>query len=382
MKVLFIASDNNCTSGAFLSMAKLNQILNQNFHIDSHIILPTEGEGAKLLDELGISYSYVKSYSWVIPLSEKRRVSLFVKKKIYQIFNWFSIKKIKKHIDINHYDLVHINTTYPYVGAKAAISTKTPFVWHLREYLEEDQNRCIWDKCNGYKLIERADSVVSISTDLKEKYKKLLNTQKLQVVLNGIDTALFYKPDHEIFQRDKITLIYGGGYSVLKGIYELAAALSLLKLSNICDFDVWFLGNAPEKYIKYIQKLGLANNCMFLGYQKDVSVWYEKADIAFTCSACEGFGRKTVEAALGGALIIGANTGGTLDIIEHEKTGLLYKQGDAVDLFNKCVYAIEHKTLAKQIAKNGQEYALKNLSALKNAEDIVAIYHEVLADQS
>lgn len=378
MKVLFIASDNNCTSGAFLSMTKLNQILNNDFKIDTHIILPVKGDGIKLLDEARIPYTFIKSYNWVIPLCQRGTLKGWIKRWIYSIYNTFAIRKIAKIIEHNNFDLIHINTTYPYVGAISAIQTKKPFIWHLREYLEEDQRRCIWNTPNGYKLISQSNAVIAISSDLANKYTQLINSSNLFVVLNGIDITQFYKPYHKIFQDQCITLVYGGGYSVMKGIYELASALSLLSSSNICNFKVWFLGKAPEKFTKYIYDIGLDDKCMFLGYQKDVSMWYEKADIAFTCSACEGFGRKTVEAMLGGALVIGADTGGTLDIISHQQTGLLYKQGDALDLFNKCVYAIENKEKASEIAQNGQKFAFEKLSAKKNAESIVDIYKNVL----
>lgn len=43
-------------------------------------------------------------------------------------------------------DIVHINTSWTYVGALAAKKAKIPFIWHIREFLEEDQDRRIWKR--------------------------------------------------------------------------------------------------------------------------------------------------------------------------------------------------------------------------------------------
>lgn len=378
MKVLFIASDNNCTSGAFLSMVKLNEILNNEYKIETMIILPVKGDGYKLLEEKGIKYRYVKSYNWVIPL-EKRNNKLFrIKILIKKIINYFAIRKIIQSISTDNFDIVHINTTYPYIGAKVALKKGLPFIWHFREYLEEDQNRCIWtDKNYAYKLMSKAQKIVCVSNDLCDKYKDHFDKGKVIAILNGIDIDKFYKPQKTIFKNELVTLIYGGGYSFKKGIYEFASMLSLLLRNGKYNFQVLFIGKVPDKYKAYLNKLGLGNMVKYLGYQKDVSQWYEVSDIAFTCSACEGFGRKTVEAMLCGTLVIAANKGGTLDIVNNN-TGLLYNQGDCIDLFNKCIYAIQNKEKMQEIANNGRKFAREKLNAYRNAEKIVNVYDEIL----
>ena len=42
MKVLFVPSDNNPVSGAFRSMAALIKILNEEYGIQTLVVLPTE----------------------------------------------------------------------------------------------------------------------------------------------------------------------------------------------------------------------------------------------------------------------------------------------------------------------------------------------------
>ena len=205
-----------------------------------------------------------------------------------------------------------------------------------------------------------------------------MRTKRLPIH-NGIDENIFYNSEKRIFENRKIVLIYGGGYSYKKGIYEFASMLELLNQTTNYDFEVWFIGNAPIKYKKHLNKLGLYYKVKFLGYQKNVQKFYAQSDIAFTCSACEGFGRKTVEAMLCGTLVIASNTGGSLDIIKDGVTGLLYRQGDPLDLFNKCIYALRNKNEMQKIAENGRNFAYNELTAEKNASKIVDLYKEIIS---
>ena len=95
------------------------------------------------------------------------------------------------------------------------------------------------------------------------------------------------------------------------------------------------------------------------------------------CSKYEAFGRVTVEAMMAGCLVIGANSGGTIELIEDGSTGVLFESGDYVDLVNKMIYVIENKNNAKKIAKNGRNVALQRFTALINASNIRNLYLDI-----
>lgn len=60
---------------------------------------------------------------------------------------------------------------------------------------------------------------------------------------------------------------------------------------------------------------------------------------------------------LAGLPVIGANTGGTKELIENDKTGLLYKFGDVDDLALKIRELISNNNKYRTISLNAQEYA-------------------------
>ena len=85
---------------------------------------------------------------------------------------------------------------------------------------------------------------------------------------------------------------------------------------------------------------------------------------------------------LAGNFVIGANTAGTTELIENGVTGILYNQGNSDDLCEKLSWTIKNKMEAKEMAKNGRQYMVENMSAERNADEIYQVYDEILNEQS
>lgn len=377
MNILFVASDNNKSSGAFLSMVKLIQILKARYSIIPIVVVPKRGTGVELLANIGVKYYLVENYDWVIPLNEGNTFENLLDRQRKRKFNKSAVKRLKNIIGVENIEIVHINTSYAYIGALAARECGIPYVWHIREMLEEDQGRRIWNK-NGYKLIAGASRIIAISTVVFEKYERIFKTEKLVKILNGVDIDKFYIPNHEIFQDEKVSLVYGGGYGRKKGVFCLLSALRLVIDNGIDNISLELIGEPSDSFKKAVLKYGLSSYITFCGFQEHVEKYYKHADIAFSTSVCEAFGRKTVEGMLGGALLIAADTGGTIDIIANGKTGLTYKEGNPIDLAQKITYAIKNKNEMKKIAECGRKYALDHFDASLNAKSVYEVYESVL----
>ena len=199
-------------------------------------------------------------------------------------------------------------------------------------------------------------------------------------IFNGIDEKIFYSPQKKIFQTENVNLLIVGGLYKKKGQMDLCQARKLIWDKGITDFNVKIVGDGDEyqKISEYIKENKLESHISMLGVQQNVEKLYQESDIAFMCSQSEAFGRVTVEAMLSGCLVIGANTAATEELIEHNATGLLYQQGSAEDLAEKIEYAITHKDEMRKIAAAGRKFAVQNMTAEKNAENIYALYKEVL----
>lgn len=375
-KILFVASDNNAHSGAFLSMSVLGDYLQTDYSTDVEVILPRKGTGKGVLDERSIKHSTIKSYDWVVSMDLPRNKKFNVKKKKEHLWNWLSAIRIAHKIRKDNFDIVHINTSYAYVGALAASISKRPVVWHLREFLEEDQGREIYCKDKGLSLIQESDRIVAISDAVYNKYRDRFG-KKLVRIYNGIDARDFYAPDKTILFEKSPTFIFVGGLSARKGCFFLIKALEEYSLRGFGNFRIIIIGRGNKEFRSIIENSPIKENIEYLGYQKNTDKYYQESDIAFTCSDSEAFGRVTVEAMLSGCLVIAANSGGTSEIISDGETGLLYDAGDVDGLIESINTALANRKDAKEIAASGRTYALNNFSADVNADKISDLYSTV-----
>lgn len=378
MNILFVASDNSRTSGAFLCMAKLVSILQEKYGHNVLVVLPYKGTGTAVLDEQGVQYVLIRSYDWTVDIHEKGKIKSKLKHTIKVLLNQRAISKICNLIRNKNIDLVHINTSWSYVGAKAALKTNTPFIWHIREFLEEDQKREIWNKRKGYILMSKATRLLAVSKSIQKKYAQYIPENKLSVIYEGIDPIPYISLDHIILNQPKIQILIVGRVCEKKGQMNAVQACIDIHNSKYSNISLTIVGadTNPEalRIKEYVVTSKATDYITFEGSKKDTGTYYKTADITLMCSTSEAFGRVTVEAMMAGSLLIGTRSAGTSELIRHGENGLLYTVDDVKDLEYKICYAIEHVDEMRKIAKQGQTDMLKNMTAEINAEKVQNVY--------
>ncbi|GBG04991.1 glycosyltransferase family 4 protein [Lactobacillus rodentium] len=376
MRVAFFPSDNDLVSGAFRSMVTLIKILEENYNVIAKVYLPYDGNGIELLQENNLEYEIIPSYGWTISINEYYSLNKRIKWNIKKILNNQAKNKIKKELKKFKPDIVHDNTSWGYIGAKAAFELKIPVVWHIREFLEEDQLRRIWNKKSGYALMNKSDKIIAISDSINKKYKPLFGN-KIQTIYNGIDDNKFFS-SHDLFKNKDIKILTVGGLYPGKGHQLVIEALAILKKNGISNFKYQIVGKGEEEenLRKQVLRCNLEKNVEFCGFSQDPRPYYQQADIFILGSVSEAFGRVTVEAMMNGLLTIGRNSAATAEILKDNKYGLLFN--DEEDLAGILKRIFTQQIEAKDIAVKGQEYVVKNYTAKKNAEKVFEVYQEIL----
>jgi len=382
MNVL-ICSSNGDVSGASLSMLRLARHLRDDLNINVSISVPCNGEIEKMAIDEGIPNHIVREvrWTWAVPYGEcapiKSRIGLLVKKAI----NRKAIRQFKYILKQEKIDIVHINTLTCHCAAVAANELGIPVVWHIREFLEEDIGVYFWDKEYAYELIRKSKRIIAISQSIFDKYSKCLVSDRIVKVLNGIDATIYGVEDHKLFNDKNIHIAIIGMVKEAKGQLELIRALGLLYSKGVSNFIVEIVGSGDLEYIEKLKETakqcGISEKVIFLGQIKDVRSILKKTDIACVCSKMEAFGRSTVEAMMAGCLVIGANTGGTVELISDGDTGLLYQQGNVNSLADKIALAVENFEYARCMAAKGNKIAREQYSSYNNAYIISRIYSEV-----
>lgn len=140
----------------------------------------------------------------------------------------------------------------------------------------------------------------------------------------------------ELPAEEEISFIFIGRVMRLKGIDEFLLAANIVKRKYPnAKFYIAGWNEQPEymKKVEEAQKLGFVE---YVGFRKDIDKWIEKCHCTILPShGGEGVPNVLLESAATGRICIGSSINGTMDVIDDEKTGYLFKTGNAKDLARK-----------------------------------------------
>jgi len=204
-------------------------------------------------------------------------------------------------------------------------------------------------------VLNNAKEIIVVSTSLKKEILQNINPNlKIKVIPMGIETKIFKS---KASKRNGNTLIFVGRLAPEKGVFFLIKAMAIIR-EEFPAVKLLIIGDGTlKKELEDLTiNLGLERNIKFLGSidNRKLPSYYSKADIFVGPSINEGFGRTFVEAGLCGCALIGARTGGILDIIKHKKNGLLCNPGDEKDLAEKVIFLLKNKKIRDNLAENAK----------------------------
>lgn len=120
-----------------------------------------------------------------------------------------------------------------------------------------------------------------------------------------------------------------------------------------------------------VAELGLTERIIFTGFRPDVNCLMGAADVVVhSATTAEPFGRVIIEGMAARTAVIAANDGGTVDIIEPGKTGLLVTPGDDTALSEAVVLLYRDPAFRAAMRDAGYQYAINNFSAAAHAAQV------------
>jgi len=198
--------------------------------------------------------------------------------------------------------------------------------------------------------------------NIKDYSKEAINLEKLE----EIKTKLNYNPSYTY-------LLTVGRMVKEKGIHELVETFVKISESKP-NLKLILVGNL-EDHIDPINDdvrnhIDNHPNIIFVGYSHFVKYYLHLADLLIHPSHREGFPNVPLQAGAMNCPILCSDIGGNIDIVDHKKTGLLFKVKDADDLYKNLEYALENmeemqdmsdKLLERVIQNFSREYVQKEL---------------------
>ncbi|GAB3291626.1 hypothetical protein GCM10027348_10030 [Hymenobacter tenuis] len=128
-------------------------------------------------------------------------------------------------------------------------------------------------------------------------------------------------------------------------------------------------GNAyRQAVLARVEALGLASVVHVREFTPHPEVAYRAMDISITASVNETYGMVTIEAMATGLPVVASATGGTLEIVEENKTGLLFPLRDAAAFAQAIRRLVQDKDLATRLGQQAQRQALATYSHQRQCE--------------
>ena len=307
-----------------------------------------------------------------LPMDTKNPISMYRNKK--------KLINIIKKYNIN---IIHARSRAPawsaYLAAKdcnVAFITTFHGTYGTENFLKKKYNS----------VMLKGDYVIAISKFIQEhikiEYKK---SNFVFVVPRGINEN-FFSPNKVTAARIisaakkiktdefKKTILMPARLTSWKGHEIAIRALDLLNDNNI---KLIILGDAQNRlnYKNYLEKLvaqlGLDNKVLFLEQTRDLPAFMMLADLVISCSTKpEAFGRTILEAQAMGRPVLAFNHGGSVELINDNRNGILSKVFD-IDEFAKNIKKSllltvrERKELSKESIKNVRKKYLTNMMCEK-----------------
>jgi len=381
MKVLFVSHYSNLY-GANIALLNLIKYLKNNYRIDPFVLITSKGPFTDKLDEIGVKYYIFKWYYWVHKKGTNFiiwTVKSFLNLIIYRLI----FRELKKENKI--FDIVHSNSSVINIGAFIAKKFNSKHIWHIRELGGEDFNLYYnrGNKNAGKYYNKYSSKVIAVSNAVRNKYINYIDKNKVEVVYDGVAEKLNNIDFTKLYNKEIINFSFVGIITKNKNQIEaLRAAKILINKYGIKNFKIYFTGGYSDVYYKeldnFIKKNNLEENTFFTGYIDKLSNYRKKMDVALVCSKKEAFGLVTVEAMISNMPVIGANTGGTRELIDDDKTGYLYNLGDPEELALKMKKLILNRGLIEKFGENGCVKARKYFTVSINAENVYKIYKAII----
>ena len=252
-------------------------------------------------------------------------------------------------------------------------------------------------------VMVRSDLIIAgsnfIFSHIKENYSEFLTSQKkFLVIFRGINVDYFdsstklENDEKKILEKwnindEKKIILMPGRLTSWKGQELFIEAINLVKIELGYEaFHAVILGNDQgrdlykKKLIRLTEQYNLTNQIKFIDHCNDMALAYKVSDIIVSASIePEAFGRVAVEAQSMEKLIIASNIGGSNETINDQKTGFLFKAGDAESLSKKIIHGLTmDETSINLMGKEGRSNIIKKFNVEKMCFSTYSEYKRLL----
>ena len=281
-----------------------------------------------------------------------------------------SAYKLARIIDEFDADVIHMHwgKDLALVSLAIKLSNKKPAMVYTRQM---QITRMKTDFYHRF-LYKEMSLMLAITNQLKDRCARMLGNetgQRVKTLYYGVPepehtmTAQEINDKRKELNLDQNDFIIGlfGRLEDQKGQHLLIKAIAQAKQKDI-DLKAIIVGHEMDKgYTDELKKLAedlaVADNILFMGFVENPQQIMQLCDCLLLATYMETFGLVLPEAMRCGIAVIGSNAGGVPEIIDHDKTGLLFEPKNVDDLEKQITTLVKDREKCHQLALAGKQKA-------------------------
>ncbi len=307
-----------------------------------------------------------------------RHYSLPVHKKSF-LYAFRCISALEKIIKNEQIDIVHARSRVPaWIAFFVCRKTDTAFITTCHGYYATH----FFSRVMSWAKLIIVPSMV-IGRHMINDFK--VPGDSIRCIARSVDLDKFNFPQDEYKPKTEKIIAIIGRLTPLKGhTYFLKSMAKVIRTAPYVR--IWIVGDAHLKKESYkqellllVRRLGLTSYVEFLGNRKDIPQLLSKIDcLVFSSTVPESFGRVIVEAQAARVPVVATKVGGVVEIIEHEKTGLLVLPKDTEAMAREVLRVLRDKQLARTIIEEARKKLETHYTLDQMASQTIQVYQELL----
>ena len=332
---LYVFRSNEALVNSQLNQNKVVAVLRKNSKLDKYY-----------KDHSSFNIRYIKHFFSPLPLLNARKLATI--------------------IDNNNIDVIHMHwgKDLPLAAFAKIYSKRKPALIYTRQMIITRSKNDFYHNF----LYKQLDLMLVITKQLEDRCKNYipLLADKITTLYYGVKQPKIILDENSIQQQrenlgfSKNDFIAGliGRLEEGKGQHLLIDALHTAH-QNGHHIKALIVGHEMnsgyrDKLKNQARKLGILDDIIFLDFSNDPQQLMQLCDCVILATDLETFGLVLPEAMRAGVAVIGSNNGGVPEIIDHEKTGLLFETKNANSLYLQLERLYLDPDFKNTIAKNGQ----------------------------
>jgi phosphatidyl-myo-inositol dimannoside synthase len=283
-------------------------------------------------------------------------------------------------------DLVHAHWWFP--GGWFASREQVPYLitCHGSDVRLLDRGSLV--RRAGRGVFQKAASITAVSNFLANDLARLLPglIPQPSVTPMPVDVTRFLEGASNA-KAEPARILYAGNLVPTKGVDVLLRAAAELRRRGV-KYELKILGQGPAQNSleTLARELGIEGQVTWsrLVPQALMAREYGASTVTVLPSRgrAEGLGLTLVEALLAGSAVVGTAVGGIPEVVLHEQTGLIAREGDPVDLADQLQRLLSDVPLRGRLTRAGKEHVLRTYSPDSTIGRFLDIYDAIADHQS